>query len=246
MKNEEFVKNCEKKLSNLVTEEKLIFTFLRIERNFYASKKYSLLDQIKEIFIYVYPELIFEIKSKNDMFVFLKKYGIDKKKALKDYKYVGTCFGVKLSEFMGRYILLLINSLSNRCMIKSEFRNKFKIMFNKINLLLKSFFSKSIEIVGLKVFKLILLKVKNFKKLSRLSSSKIQMLGAEKALFRHIKMSYPVPKHGFIYFTIEDNINNCNKISNYEGKLAKKLANSFSITFRCEYFNSPMRKFDID
>lgn len=80
----------------------------------------------------------------------------------------------------------------------------------------------------------------SFKKLAMMPASTIQMLGAEKALFRHLKSGAKPPKHGFIINhplvasagkdkgkvarVLADKISQCAKIDFFKGEL---IANKF-------------------
>ncbi len=68
--------------------------------------------------------------------------------------------------------------------------------------------------------------------LSRLPSSTLQLLGAEKALFRHLRTGARSPKHGFI-------INHplvSQASSKMRGKIARALADKMSICAKLDYF----------
>jgi nucleolar protein 56 len=68
------------------------------------------------------------------------------------------------------------------------------------------------------------------KELASMASSKIQLLGAEKALFRHLKSGNKAPKYGVIYFhkSVQD--------SEDKGKAARKLASEISKVVKVDYF----------
>ena len=69
-------------------------------------------------------------------------------------------------------------------------------------------------------------------KLARLPASTIQLLGAEKALFRHISDGSPPPKHGILYkHPLVKNASKKNK-----GKVSRKLAAKVAIASRLDYF----------
>ncbi|MFA6073750.1 MAG: hypothetical protein WC758_06545 [Candidatus Woesearchaeota archaeon] len=73
---------------------------------------------------------------------------------------------------------------------------------------------------------------KSLKKLASLQSSTIQLLGAEKALFRHIKTGAKSPKYGHI-------VNHpliINAKRDVRGKAARALADKLSIAARLDYF----------
>ena len=70
------------------------------------------------------------------------------------------------------------------------------------------------------------------KKLALMSSSTIQVMGAEKALFSHIKTGSPSPKHGLIFNHPLIQQTPRNK----RGKIARALAGKLSIAARADYF----------
>lgn len=70
----------------------------------------------------------------------------------------------------------------------------------------------------------------SLKKLASMPSSKIQLLGAEKALFKHLKEGTPAPKHGIIFHHPL-----VLKAKN-KGKAARLLADKIAIAARIDYF----------
>lgn len=70
----------------------------------------------------------------------------------------------------------------------------------------------------------------SLKKLATMPASTIQLLGAEKAMFRHLKEGAKSPKHGILY-----NHSFVQKFSN-KGKAARTLADKIAITARVDYF----------
>ena len=70
----------------------------------------------------------------------------------------------------------------------------------------------------------------SLKHLAELPSSTIQVLGAEKALFRHLKTGSKPPKFGVIFAhpSITD--------SQERGKAARRLAGKISIAVKQDYF----------
>jgi nucleolar protein 56 len=69
------------------------------------------------------------------------------------------------------------------------------------------------------------------KALAFMPSSTIQILGAEKALFRHLRSNAKPPKYGYILQSQEVS-NAMNK-----GKAARQLANKISIAAKKDYFS---------
>ncbi len=72
----------------------------------------------------------------------------------------------------------------------------------------------------------------SLEKMAKMPASTIQVLGAEKALFAHLKKNVPPPKHGVIFNhpevrkSSEDN----------RGKVSRSLANKLAIAARLDYF----------
>jgi nucleolar protein 56 len=73
----------------------------------------------------------------------------------------------------------------------------------------------------------------SLRRLVMLPSSTIQILGAEKALFRHIKTGARPPKYGLIF---EHKFVQAGKKPD-QGKRARALADKISISVRLDYFH---------
>ncbi len=73
----------------------------------------------------------------------------------------------------------------------------------------------------------------SLKHLAELPSSTIQVLGAEKALFRHLKTGSKAPKFGVIF--THENITKAN--ADEKGKTARKLASELSKAVKVDYFS---------
>ena len=68
--------------------------------------------------------------------------------------------------------------------------------------------------------------------LAKLPSSTIQLLGAEKALFRHLRSGASPPKYGLLFqHSLVQNAPNSER-----GKIARSLANAMSIAIRKDYY----------
>ncbi len=77
-------------------------------------------------------------------------------------------------------------------------------------------------------------KAGSLKHLAELPSSTIQVLGAETALFRHIKTKSKAPKFGVIF--AHPNISNSKQEE--KGKAARRLANGISKVTKIDYFRT--------
>ncbi len=72
----------------------------------------------------------------------------------------------------------------------------------------------------------------SLKKLAMMPASTIQVLGAEKSLFRHLEKGTPPPKHGYI---LQHPIVH-RSAPEVRGKVARALANKIAIAARVDYF----------
>jgi nucleolar protein 56 len=84
-----------------------------------------------------------------------------------------------------------------------------------------------------KIVALLIEKAGGVEKLALMPSSTIQLLGAEKALFKHLKFGTKAPKHGFIFqhpFV-------SSKPKKLRGRAARILANKIAIAARADAFS---------
>lgn len=84
------------------------------------------------------------------------------------------------------------------------------------------------ELIGLKLLE----KTGSLKKLAECSASKIQVLGAEKALFRHITKGSKPPKYGLLFY--HPKVEQSEK--EFKGKMASILADKIAIAIKIDYF----------
>lgn len=89
-----------------------------------------------------------------------------------------------------------------------------------------------LEIAGVQVAAQLILHAKSIKNLALMTASKIQLLGAEKALFRHLKTGAKVPKHGLI---VQHTLVSRAKARD-KGKIARALADKLSMAIKVDYF----------
>ncbi len=96
---------------------------------------------------------------------------------------------------------------------------------------MKAYCPNLYAIAGLSIAAKLLGTVGSLKELAELPYTKLQLLGAEKALFRHVRKGNKPPKHGFIV-THPLVANATNK-----GKAARLLAEKLSLAVRVDYFS---------
>tara|TARA_B100000029_G_scaffold511983_1_gene607403 strand:- start:567 stop:1328 length:762 start_codon:yes stop_codon:yes gene_type:complete len=93
-------------------------------------------------------------------------------------------------------------------------------------------FSNLVDTLGTQLAVRIVALAGNLSKLARMPASTIQLLGAEKALFRHMADGSPPPKHGILYQhpTVKSSI------GKEKGKASRKLAAKVAIAAKIDYF----------
>lgn len=88
------------------------------------------------------------------------------------------------------------------------------------------------SVAGVAIGAKLLAKAGSLKRLSTLPASTVQLLGAEKALFRHLRTGARSPKYGLIFE--HDLIGKLDRKS--RGKMARCLADKISIAAKVDYF----------
>ncbi len=71
----------------------------------------------------------------------------------------------------------------------------------------------------------------SLEKLARMPSSKIQVLGAEKAFFKHLKLGTKAPKYGVIF--LHESV----RTAENKGKTARQLANEIAKKAKIDYYS---------
>ncbi len=96
--------------------------------------------------------------------------------------------------------------------------------------IVKKIAPETTKILGEELTAKLITEAGSLKKLAFMASSKIQVLGAEAALFRHLKEGTKAPKHGVIF-----EHKSIQKAEN-KGKAARQLASKISIASKKDYF----------
>ncbi len=116
----------------------------------------------------------------------------------------------------------IINDLTeNKKKIEQKIFERFRQMCPNTNAI-------SGELQGLRLME----KTGSLKKLAECTASKIQVLGAEKALFRHITKGTKPPKYGILFH--HQLVSECSE--EHKGKMASAVANKISIAVKIDFF----------
>ena len=125
----------------------------------------------------------------------------------------------------------LIEELISLLKLKEKLENKEKELVRKLcpnasYLVGETLVAKFIHHVG------------SLEKLAKLPSSSIQILGAEKALFKHLKKGTKPPKHGLLF---QHPLVSKSK-KKLRGKIARAIASKLSIAFKIDYYSKEDRR----
>ncbi len=123
-----------------------------------------------------------------------------------------------------------MRSLALLVKILEEERERKKRYIEELSRLLMP---RASEIAGPMLAARMLAHAGSLEKLARMPSSTIQVLGAEKALFRHLRGKGSPPKHGLLFYHPE--VSGAPKKE--RGKKARKLASKLAIAFRQDYYS---------
>lgn len=116
--------------------------------------------------------------------------------------------------------------------IQSLFKQKQELL-HYIETKLQEHMKNVHELAGTTIAARLLSSAGSLERLARLPASTIQMLGAEKALFRHLRSGSRSPKHGHIFnHPIVQSANRTRQ----GGKAARALADKLSICAKLDYF----------
>ena len=101
---------------------------------------------------------------------------------------------------------------------------------NYIKKILQTHSPNLLGLLGVNIASKLLKEAKSLRKLAFLQSGTVQLLGAEKALFRHLKTGAKSPKYGIIlnHPLVQESKN--------KGKTSRVLADKISIAARLDYF----------
>lgn len=140
---------------------------------------------------------------------------------------------VVISKNLADDDLKLIKELAD--VANSMYSEKSKVE-NFINKKTKELYPNLNNIMGPLITARVLNMTKNLKHFSELPASTIQLIGAETALFRHLKSGKKCPKYGFICeHPLMQGLTDHNK-----GKLARIMANKIAIAAKLDFNHKPI------
>ena len=184
----------------------------------------TLVERLREIYSLYFPELEERI-SDHKKFVSLLSQEPRREK-IKGFEELGKkSVGMNFRE----EDLEMIKKFASEVLNLIKFKDDLESYLEK---LMKDVAPNISEIAGVKLGAKLIRAAGSLEKLAKLPSSTIQLLGAEKALFRFLRGKGKPPKHGYIF--IHPLIQSAPK--KLRGKIARVLASKIMMAARIDYF----------
>jgi nucleolar protein 56 len=118
------------------------------------------------------------------------------------------------------------------CLFIKQIDKQKKEMVEYINILMEKLCPNLNIVAGSLIGAKLIAQAGSLEKLAISAASKIQLLGAEEALFRHLKTGAKSPKHGLIH---DHPLISKSKFKD-KGKMARRLADKISIAIKVDFF----------
>jgi RNA processing factor Prp31 len=193
-------------------KDKIVIFFTRVLEDLKFNKNFY--GRIKELFVLIEPY----DSEENPKRIFEKIKGSDFK----------SLEGLQLDAWEIKSVKFFISLLDANCRIKDRFNAEKDI--NKIlDVLIKKYLPCSSLLIESFILGKLISAVNGIEKIYKLPASTIQLLGAERALFKHLSLEKPCPKYGLLYYSEKVNKN---------GKLARKIACKLAISLKQDYFRN--------
>lgn len=189
-----------------------------------------LVKRLREWYSLYLPELAEEIASSEK---FVEKVICEAKVQLIKEMNVRETMGADLKENDVKEIVSLAEDIARLF----DLRRKHELYLKDI---MQNYCPNLLELAGTTIGASLIELGKGLKHLALLPSSTVQLLGAEKALFRHLKTGSRSPKYGFIH--AHPLIQEVGK--EMKGKAARSLADKLSLCARLDYFKGEFKALD--
>jgi nucleolar protein 56 len=197
--------------------------------------KNLLIQRIKEWFNINFPEIIvFDEKLLEIINVFSVKENLEQEKLSKivgDKKAVELMINAK-NSFGAKLQKEDAEALQKLSMQAASIDKTITAMEDYIKKTCEKVMPNTTSVVGAVVASKLLSKVGDLEKLAKMPASTIQVLGAEKALFKHLKSNSKPPKHGLIF----QNAFVSGAAPKERGKRARKIAAKIAIALKADAF----------
>ena len=201
-----------KDLSESYSDDVLLVISIR----YFDDLQKNLLDlssRLRELYSYFNPELIHD------------KEDLEIAQTIIQAKGPKSAMGGRLSTIAKQQVYAMANNILQLLKHKNEVKEAIQEAAQQV-------VPNTTAIVGPEIATRLIKEAGSLKKLSRMPSSTIQLLGAQKALFRHMLKGTKNPKYGIIFThpLIK------NSIKHERGRIARVLADKIAIAAKVDYF----------
>ncbi|MEK6913248.1 MAG: hypothetical protein AABW47_01090 [Nanoarchaeota archaeon] len=214
MNNEEIVlwniEQSKQRIKKAILKDRIIIFFTRVIEDLKTYKNPNLYGRIKDIHRILFP---FDDDA-------------TPKKVMEKMRFASLkqSEGLILDNNENKYLKFFIENIDKqgRCKNTEEMQKilVLKYLPNSSKLIEPFLLGKMISSMG------------GIERIARKPSSTIQLIGAEKALFRHMARKTPSPKHGLLFYSTKI------KNSKERGKDSRILANKLAIALRTDYYRN--------
>jgi nucleolar protein 56 len=213
MNNQAFIIEAKERIKGKILKDNLIIFFTRVVEDLKNNDDPNLFGRVKDLYILIRPYNNYYDHEIN--------------------KFLNSDFeckdGMMLDDLEMNYLRIFMKELKRDFHLKNP-----KVMKGRLNGILtklcEKYFENSCELIEPFLLGKLIGSVGGVERLKDMPSSTIQLIGAEKALFRHVARKEKCPKYGLLYYSkfIQGEKN--------KGKFSRKLANKLAITIKTDYF----------
>ncbi|MCL5730215.1 MAG: hypothetical protein M1165_01445 [Candidatus Pacearchaeota archaeon] len=211
------IKESKERIRKAILKDRMIIFFTRVLEDLNKYSNPNFYGRMKDIYRLLFP---FDKET-------------DPKKIIQKMKNADLSLseGLTLDNNEVNYLQFFINNLNEKCKLRDPRDAKKKIEEIQKSLVAK-YLPSSSKVIEPYILGKIISSFGGIQKISRKPSSTVQLIGAEKSLFRHMSSGSPPPKYGLIFYS--------NKIKNsaMKGRASRALANKLSISLRKDYYRN--------
>ena len=227
MKNDKIVEwnilRSKELVHEALNKDKIIIFFTRIAEDLKRYQNPNFYGRLKELYLLIYPYS--NIQDPKILYKDMKKSDFDSKD------------GLILDDEERGFVKKFIDFLDDeQCKIKNK-RAAVEEIEEIQAKLVRKYLPNSSKLVEAYILGKLIASVGGIDRISKMPSSTIQIIGAEKALFRYMSKHTSCPKYGLIYDSVRIGIKKGVK-PREAGKRARQLANKLSLNLRVDYFRN--------
>ena len=220
MDNNEFIEKARKKIKDGLSVDDLIRKLIAFSDSLEKGEN-TIFEQLNDLYFLYYPEAADKLKER-DKFIATLKESCDRKSISEKLAISIESMGFDLNDEDIQLLSLSVNELSNI----SDLR---KVVNDRLNDIIKKKYPNLNAVLGSELSARIIYLAGSSSSLMLMPSSKIQVLGAEKAMFAARKKK-ATPKYGVIYnheimLSVPENL---------KGKMAKVIAAYTSLAIKTD------------